>query len=200
MARPAERSGRLQGIQLWVALPDADRRAEPWFTHHADLPIVALGTATARVIMGSYGGATSDADVYTRLMAAEVTIPVGHDVRLPLEPSFEHGILALSGGLTVDGTEVPRGSMMVFDPGRPEAVVTAPAGGRVLLIGGEPFEEELVMWWNFVARSHEEIVKVREDWEAGRVFGEVRGYPGDRLAAPPMPSVRLRPRPRMRPE
>ena len=67
-------------------------------------------------------------------------------------------------------------------------------GARLFLIGGEPFEEELVMWWNFVARSHEEIVEARADWAAGRRFGEVHGYAGERLPAPEMPIVRLKPR------
>jgi redox-sensitive bicupin YhaK (pirin superfamily) len=196
---PADRSGRLHGVQLWVALPDSDRHVEPWFSHHADLPIVELGSATVRVVMGGYAGATSDAGTYTPLVAAEVAIAPGHDVRLPLDVSFEHGVLALSEGLTVGGTDVPRGSVIVFDPGRTEVDIAAAGAGQALLIGGEPFEEELVMWWNFVGRSHDEIVKAREDWTAGSAFGEVRGYAGDRLAAPPMPGTRLRPRPRLRP-
>ena len=123
---------------------------------------------------------------------------IGEDIALALDPSFEHGVLALTDGLTVDGSAVPRGSMIVFDAGRGEVRVTTSGPGQALLIGGTPFEEELVMWWNFVGRSHDEIVQAREDWEAGRGFGEVHGYAGDRLAAPPMPGTRLRPRPRMR--
>lgn len=196
---PAERSARLHGVQLWVALPGADRHIEPWFTHHADLPIVEFGAATIRVVMGSYAGAMSDAVTYTPLFGAEIAIAAEQDVRLPLDSTFEHGVLALSDGLTVDGSVVPRGSMIVFDVGRTAVEVATSGPGQALLIGGEPFEEELVMWWNFVGRSHEEIVRAREDWEAGREFGEVRGYAGDRLAAPPMPGTRLRPRPRRRP-
>ena len=62
------------------------------------------------------------------------------------------------------------------------------AAARVLLIGGEPFGEEVLLWWNFVARTNAEIETARADWEAGRRFGEeVRGYPGARLAAPQLP-------------
>ncbi|HEX6232671.1 MAG TPA: pirin family protein [Jiangellaceae bacterium] len=197
---PAERSGRLHGIQLWVALPDEHRQIQPWFTHRADLPVVAVGAATVRVVMGAYAGAASSAVAYTPLVAAEAAIAADQEVQLPLDPSFEHGVLALSDGLTVDGSAVPRGSMIVFDVGRTEFNVATAGPGQALLIGGEPFQEELVMWWNFVARSHEEIVQAREDWAASRGFGEVRGYAGDRLAAPPMPGTRLRPRPRVRPK
>jgi hypothetical protein len=196
---PAERSDRLHGIQLWVALPHQHRHIEPWFTHHADLPVVDVGAATVRVVMGTCEGAASSAVTYTPLVAAEVAIAADQNVRLPLDSSFENGVLALSDGLTVDGSVVPRGSMIVFDIGRTAVDVATSGPGHALLIGGEPFEEELVMWWNFVGRSHEEIVQAREDWAAGRQFGEVRGYAGDRLAAPPMPGTRLRPRPRRRP-
>ena len=195
---PAERSARLHGVQLWVALPDEHRRVDPWFAHHADLPVVGVEAATVTVVMGEYAGATSKAVTYTPLVAAEVSIAADQDATLPLDASFEHGVLALSAGLTVDGSSVPRGSMIAFDAGRAEVRIATSGPGRALLIGGAPFEEELVMWWNFVGRSHDEIVRARQDWEAGRGFGEVHGYAGDRLAAPPMPGTRLRPRPRTR--
>ena len=79
-------------------------------------------------------------------------------------------------------------------------VINAGAGNaRVLLLGGTPFTEELVMWWNFIGRSHEEIVDFRERWNAeDPQFGRVEGYDGDRLLAPPMPNTRLKSRPRHR--
>jgi hypothetical protein len=70
---------------------------------------------------------------------------------------------------------------------------------RVLLLGGEPFEEHLVMWWNFIGRSHEEVVRARTEWmtTTGR-FGRVEGFDGDALPAPEMPATRLRARGRRR--
>jgi hypothetical protein len=53
------------------------------------------------------------------------------------------------------------------------------------------------MWWNFIGRTHEEIAGYREDWEAGSArFGQVEGYDGQvqRLAAPPLPTARMKPR------
>ncbi|MFW6091544.1 MAG: pirin family protein [Actinomycetota bacterium] len=189
----------LHGVQLWVALPDGDRHGEPWFAHHADLPRVSLDGADARVIMGTFAGTASPATAFTPIVGADIVIDADARPSLPIDSAFEHGVLALSDGLTVDGTDVPRGAMLVLEPGRVELSLKASAGpGRALLIGGEPFEEELVMWWNFVGRTHEEIAGARADWEAGRRFGEVRGYDGDRLAAPPLPAARLRSRPRRR--
>ncbi len=65
---------------------------------------------------------------------------------------------------------------------------------RVLVLGGTPFCEELVMWWNFVGRSHDDIVTYRKLWQDGADrFGAVRGYQGSvtRLPAPPLPTTRL---------
>jgi hypothetical protein len=83
--------------------------------------------------------------------------------------------------------------------GRAELALRAADTARLLLIGGEPFDEHIVMWWNFVGRDHEDIAAARAEWmaEADR-FGVVHGYPGNRLPAPAMPNTRLKPRGRER--
>jgi hypothetical protein len=69
----------------------------------------------------------------------------------------------------------------------------------LLLLGGEPFEERLVMWWNFVGRSGEEITRYTEQWaDRDERFGEVVGYDGPRQDAPPLPPLPLKPRGRTR--
>lgn len=196
---PVDRPPVLHGVQLWVALPDRDRHVEPEFAHHSDLPVVSVDGAQARVIMGVFDGVSSPARAFTPIVGADIALDPSARPSLPIDSAFEHGVLALSDGLTVDGTYVPRGAMLVTEPGRVEMALRASASpGRALLIGGEPFAEELVMWWNFVGRTHEEIVDARADWEAGRRFGEVRGYDEDRLPAPPLPAARLRSRSRPR--
>ena len=113
---------------------------------------------------------------------------------LPLRPDFEYAVAAASGAAIVAGVNVEPGTLLYLGDGRSAVSIESKPGARLFLLGGEPFEEELVMWWNFVARSHEEIVEAREDWAAERRFGVVHGYAGDRLEAPPMPTVRLKPR------
>jgi redox-sensitive bicupin YhaK (pirin superfamily) len=104
--------------------------------------------------------------------------------------------LALTGTAEVDGVPLTPGSLLYLGSGRSDLALGSAAGARLFLLGGEPFEDSLVMWWNFVAHSHEEIVEAREDWMAGRRFGTVHGYPGDRLPAPAMPTTRLKSRDR----
>jgi quercetin 2,3-dioxygenase len=109
-------------------------------------------------------------------------------------------VLALSDDLVVDGTPVERAHLAPLPPGRSVLrLSTGHAAGRLLLLGGEPFDEELLMWWNFVARSHDEIVEAREEWTAAVAgaptrFGQVSGYDGAALPAPAVPTSRLRPR------
>ena len=195
---PAVHGGVLHGVQLWVALPAAHRDVAPAFDHHADLPVISGAGLTATVLMGELAGAASPARCYTPLVGAEITLAPGTDAGLPLRPDFEYAVLCVDGTATVAGTDLKPGPLLYLGEGRSDVRLAADAGARLMLIGGEPFDERIVMWWNFVARDHDEIVEARADWAAGIRFGEVHGYDGAPLAAPPMPITRLVPRGRMR--
>jgi quercetin 2,3-dioxygenase len=195
---PAVHSGVLHGVQLWVALPGPDRDVAPAFDHHGDLPVLSDGGLTATVLMGSMAGAVSPARCYTPLVGAELALAAGADARLPLRPDFEYAVLALDGAATVAGTTLKPGPLLYLGEGRTSLAVAAASEARLLLLGGEPFAERLVMWWNCVARDHDEIVAARAGWAAGSGFGEVHGYDGPAMPAPALPITRLLPRGRVR--
>ncbi|WP_031086211.1 pirin family protein [Streptomyces sp. NRRL WC-3549] len=195
---PKPHAGFLHGAQLWVALPDAHRNVEPHFQHHADLPAVTAPGLTATVILGELDGARSPGTAYTPIVGADLALTRGADARLPLGPDFEYAVLSMSGEAEVDGVPVLPGSMLYLGCGRTELPLRAESDAGLMLLGGEPFEEEIVMWWNFVGRSHEEIAQARADWMASDRFGEVEGYDGGRLPAPQLPPVALKPRGRVR--
>ncbi|WP_103532925.1 pirin family protein [Streptomyces sp. SM11] len=195
---PKEHARLLHGAQLWVALPEAHRKVEPHFQHHADLPVVTAPGLAATVIMGELDGVASPGTAYTPIVGADVTLTGGAEARLPLDPDFEYAVLSMSGEAQVDGVPVLPGSMLYLGCGRTELPLRAVSDAGLMLLGGEPFEEELVMFWNFIARSGEEIVQARNDWEKGSRFGEVRGYDGARLPAPELPTSPLKPRGRVR--
>jgi redox-sensitive bicupin YhaK (pirin superfamily) len=195
---PRDRPSVLHGVQLWVALPDGHRMVEPGFEH---LPVPATPTDTGvavRVLVGELDGVGSAATVYSPLLGAEVGIDGGARTRLPLRPDFEYAALTLSGIVHVDGVDLAPGTLLYLGRDRRGGTLRSDRPGRVLLLGGEPFDEQIVMWWNFVGRSHDEIVQARQDWMAGDRFGTVRGYDGDPLPAPPMPTATLKPRGRHR--
>ncbi|WP_217231662.1 pirin family protein [Streptomyces anulatus] len=195
---PKKHARLLHGAQLWVALPEAHRSIEPHFQHHTDLPVVTAPGVTATVILGELDGAVSPGTSYTPIVGADVTLAGGAEARLPLDPDFEYAVLSMSGEAEVDGVRVLPGSMLYLGCGRTELPLRGVSDAGLMLLGGEPFEEELVMFWNFIARSGEEIVQAREDWEKGSRFGEVKGYDGARLSAPELPKTPLKPRGRVR--
>ncbi|WP_121188429.1 pirin family protein [Nocardiopsis sp. Huas11] len=195
----------LHGAQLWVALPEADREGAPRFEHHADLPVWRAPGARVTVIAGEAGGHRSPARVHTPLMGAEVVLSAGARFEFPLDPAFEHGVLALDAPVHVLGHRVEAGSLLYLDPGRTGIGLHTDQDAHLLVIGGEPFAEDLVMWWNLVGRDHDEIVAARTAWEADRDapgaaprFAPVTGDEGPPLPAPVLPNARLRARPRHR--
>ncbi|MDF6066418.1 pirin family protein [Streptomyces sp. NPDC053741] len=188
----------LHGAQLWVALPGSDRHVEPRFEHHTGLPAVTAPGLTATVILGELDGAASPGTAYTPIVGADLTLTAGAEARLPLDPDFEYAVLSMSGEAEIDGVPVLPGSMLYLGCGRTELPLRAASDAGLMLLGGEPFAEEIVMWWNFVGRSHEEIEQARQDWMEGPRFGEVKGYDGGRLPAPELPPVALKPRGRVR--
>jgi redox-sensitive bicupin YhaK (pirin superfamily) len=189
----------LHGAQLWVALPDVTRDTAPAFEHHATLPGFDSDGVRATVLMGGFGGQTSPGTAHTPIVGVDLDLAAGADVELPLEPDFEHALLGASGGADVEGAPLAHGAMVYLGTGRRTVRVRTEAPARLLLLGGEPFEEQLVMWWNFVGRSGEEIVEYAERWNAeDERFGAVEGYEGDRLLAPALPPVPLKARGRVR--
>ncbi|MFH8667820.1 pirin family protein [Streptomyces anulatus] len=195
---PKEHARLLHGAQLWVALPEAHRTIEPHFQHHTDLPVVTAPGVTATVILGELDGAASPGTSYTPIVGADVTLAGGAEARLPLDPDFEYAVLSMSGEAEVDGVRVLPGSMLYLGCGRAELPLRGVSDAGLMLLGGEPFEEELVMFWNWIGRSHEEIVQAREDWMNGTRFGEVKGYDGLPIPAPELPATQLKARGRVR--
>jgi quercetin 2,3-dioxygenase len=204
---PEDAPERLHGVQLWVCLPDDVRDRTPAdFTHLADLPSYSEGGVTLKVLVGELAGESSPAPTFSPLVAAEVRLQPGARASVPLDVAFEHGVLAVQGEVVVDGESLAANEMVYLGAGREGLDLSVPESTEesvLMLLGGEPFEEEIVMWWNFIGRSHDEVVQQREDWNGEGMawtpsrYGEVTGFAGDRLLAPPMPNIRLRSRGRM---
>ncbi|MGI5181881.1 pirin family protein [Dactylosporangium sp. CA-152071] len=195
---PTEKPPLLHGVQLWVALPDGARWQEPRFEHLEDLPVAEAAGVRMTVAVGSLGGVTSPAVVHSELVGAEVRLDAGTPAEIAIDQTYEHGVVVTDGGARVEGVDVPPGSLLHLPEGRSSLRLASEGGARLFLVGGVPLDEDLVMWWNFVARSHEEIVEARDEWQAGSSrFGVVPGGQ-EPLPAPALPTTRLLPRPRAR--
>ncbi|MFD9003663.1 pirin family protein [Streptomyces sp. NPDC059582] len=185
----------LHGVQLWVALPDRCRDTGPDF-HHYVPRTTPLDGGDVKVFLGSLAGDTSPVTTFTPLLGAELRLDPGATVTLAVDPAFEHGLLVISGDVSLAGTRLIPPHLGYLPFGRDALTVTnhSDAPAVAMLLGGPPFGEEILMWWNFVGRTQEDIEKAREDWMNGTRFGEVIGYPGDPLPAPALPRVPMKPR------
>lgn len=186
----------LHGVQLWVALPERHRHAERDFRHYAPGSVHVDG-ADIRVFLGRLAGEVSPVPTFTPLLGAEILLRPGASVTLATDPEFEHGLLVDSGGVRMDGTLLQAAELGYRDTGSSTLTLTneTDAGARLVLLGGPPFGEQIVMWWNFVGRSHDDIVEAREAWQAASDrFGEVDGFDGYRIPAPALPNATITPR------
>jgi quercetin 2,3-dioxygenase len=183
---PPANSGLLNGVQLWTALPQAQRNLNPAFQQVEEVPFVELRGGSARVFAGTLADTTSPAQFYSDIIGAELSLHPAAGLSLPLNPAREHALLLLAGDLEMEGEPLSRQSLAYLGPSRTAVDFHSREGARLLLIGGEPFPEAILMWWNFVARTPEEMMEARRRWEQGEGFGEVKAYKGQRLNAPPL--------------
>jgi quercetin 2,3-dioxygenase len=181
---PKTNSGVVDGVQLWVALPRDLRNIAPMFHHHASLPVLDVAAGTVTVIAGTLLEHTSPAQMFSPIVGAELGFRVTEPLVLPVRRDFEHAVFVLRGDVQFNNQPLEGATLHYLGTGREELRFTGTPDSRVLLLGGEPFTDPVLMWWNFVGTTHEEIAEAREDWMQHRRFGEVKAYRGDRLPAP----------------
>jgi redox-sensitive bicupin YhaK (pirin superfamily) len=187
--------GTVHAAQLWIALPDTQRHGEPAFVHHAALPVAHTDGFRATVLAGRAFDQRSPVQLHSELVGVDLTAERAARTRVDLEPGFEHALLCLRGAAGVDGESIEPGTLLYAAPGRVQVELRCDAAAQLLLIGGTPFNEPLLMWWNFVARSADEIQRAAADWNAGRHFGAVPGTQLARVPAPDASGLRLKARP-----
>jgi redox-sensitive bicupin YhaK (pirin superfamily) len=191
----------IHGVQLWVAQPESTRHGPAAFEHHGDLPQLDLPSGRAVVLVGSVDGVTSPAVHHTPLVGIDLEIRSG-SATVPLDPTFEHCLVVLSGAVALGGhpgtgarsgagdQSVVPGSLAYLGLGRDELTLGAEGPARVLVLGGEPFESAIQMWWNFVGRTRDEMADAVADWNAASDrFGDT----GSAMARIPAPATPWRP-------
>jgi redox-sensitive bicupin YhaK (pirin superfamily) len=160
---PGVTSGQLHGVQLWVALPSLTRDGQPAFEHHAEMAKFELANGEGTVLMGSVASATSSARRDSDLVGVELKLKRGENV-VPLDRGYEYAMVVTLGSLHVEGSLIAPGHLAYLGGGRDEVRLSTSEDAVAMLLGGAPFEESIVMWWNFVARTQDEISKAYESW------------------------------------
>ena len=181
---PPRNSGKLHGLQLWVALPESERQRQPSFDHYTDLPVLEPGGGRVQLFVGELAGQHSPARTFSPIVGAELKLGANAHMRLALDSVWEHALVIIEGELALEGKQLYPGALHYLGTQRSGVELSAKNAARAVLIGGAPFGESIIIWWNFVARTAQEIQAAREDWEQHQRFGEVRAYKGERLKAP----------------
>jgi quercetin 2,3-dioxygenase len=177
--------GTLHGIQLWAAQPEATRQGAAAFEHHASLPTAELGHTRLSVLVGAFAGVESPARRDTPLVGVDAEMRAGATT-WPLRAEFEYALIVLAGAIELGQQVIEPGQLAYLGQGRDELHLKVRETTRALLLGGEPFDEPLLMWWNFVARTREEIETANAQWQAGDArFGRVASALA-RITAPPL--------------
>lgn len=174
---------KLDGLQLWVALPLAHEDTEPTFHHHtrASLPMHERDGARIRVLAGTAYGETSPVRTHSPLFYVDVMMSAGCPLNVPREHE-ERALYVVKGAVHCGAEKAEAGRMLVFTPGR-DVTLRAESDARVVLIGGAPIDAPRHIWWNFVSSSKERIEEAKRAWKDGR-FPKV---PGDEHEFSPLP-------------
>ena len=182
---------RLHAIQLWVALPEAAINIAPKFEHQNSLPSIDLPNGHAVVLAGEFMSVVAPTTTHSPLVGVELKLDVGvHEIAL--NPNFEHGFVLASGSATVGDESLETSDLSYVEAGRTSIEVTVDEPSILMLIGGQPFGEKILMWWNFIGRTHEDIVRSRAEWnERAERFGEFEDRIGGWIPAPELPNLRL---------
>ena len=194
----------LHAVQLWVALPKDSINTAPQFEHQANLPKFQVptssgGQAQVTVLAGELAKVLAPTKTFSPLMGAELRIAAGESVTLKLNSEFEYGFMPAEGSITIGDETAPTSSVIYRAAGENEITIRADQDAIILMLGGKPFGEKILMWWNFIGRSNEEIVQARNDWNNraelnNQRFTDFEDSIGGWIPAPEMPNVTLQPR------
>lgn len=185
---------RVHAVQLWIALPPR-REIAPDFEYHAQLPQWSEGGASFVLTTGSFAGRTAPTGQYSPLLGVDVRFSEAQTWRFPVRPHWEYGILVIDGEAQVGGMKFAANEMAVWSDSDGFAEIRAAAGTHIMLLGGEPLAEQVLMWWNFVAYSRDDLAQAVADWNGGHPrFGtiDLRGTGLQRIDAPDLPQTAVR--------
>ncbi len=188
--RPPELQGqayRQHGLQLWVALPEAQEEVAPSFQHLAApaLPELALPSARVRVLVGQAHGALSPVQTLSPTLFVDYQLQAGAALPLPgVAEAAERALYVPEGGALLQLDDGPLQAiaaqqLVVLPAGARATLHAGDQPARVVLIGGAPLGQRH-LWWNFVSSRRERIEQAAAAWERdelGQVPGETERIP-----------------------
>ena len=179
-------------VQLWIALPKEQRLMPPRFQHYPVLPKRVDQGLKITVLAGDWMDQHAPTEVHSPLVGVDMENEAPTSATLGLRPDFEYGVLSLYGDLQVNGESVQANELIYLPASGTQLHVQCGANTRFVLLGGEPYEGGVIIWWNFVGHSQEEIEGFLADWKRGEGFGAPVASKLPPLEAPSLEGVKLR--------
>lgn len=184
----------MHAAQLWIALPESRRHGPADFANYADIPEFTANGVTVKVLAGELAGHRSPAEIYSPLIGADFssTDDAGA-IGIDLQPGFEYGFMLLYGLAEIGNESVQTGELLYLAPGAEALQIRLDANSRLLMVGGEPIDPPLI-WWNFVAKTQDELMQAIQDWNerTSRFPPPVPGSNAPELKAPAIESIRIK--------
>lgn len=176
------RGNRLEGLQLWLALPAADEETEPAFHHYPaeQIPETDVDGVTVRLLIGEAYGVRSPVKMFASTLYAEATLQAGQQLLLP-QGVAERAVYVTAGKLSAMDGPIDAHSMALLSA-EPDIAVKAEQDSRIAIIGGDPVGPRHI-WWNFVSSRQARIEQAKHEWRTGQ-FAKV---PGDEQEFIPLP-------------
>ena len=182
------------GVQLWVALPKQSLDIDPFFEHIEQLPRLEMQGLRATVLVGEFMGHAAMAKTFSPLLGVELVLEPGTH-KIPVDAGMEHGLMLVAGDVVVAGQGMETSSLHYFEVGEAELEIIVSKTATMMLLGGEPLQEKILMWWNFIGRTHEDIATARSQWNKREArFGSFEDNVGGWIPAPDLPNIHLKPR------
>lgn len=165
---PEQEDGLLQGFQLWVNLPAAQKMSAPGYQDipASKVPEVALPGGKIRVLAGQFdntrGPVTTQAvaplflDLHLR----------GDEVLVPVADGHTAFLYCYEDSVHVAGKPVTQGELAILEQ---QGDVQIEGTGRAILVAGAPLGEPVVQHGPFVMNTAEEIREAIADFRAGRL-------------------------------
>lgn len=168
----------LHGLQIWVALPKHLEEMQPEF-HHVeakDIPSWQDNGVGYKLIAGELFGKKSPVPVYSKLYMLELKCE--QDAVLDFSGILfgESGLYILEGQVENQGHSYAEKQILITKDAELCSFVMK-AGTTVYIFGGEPFQEERFIYWNFVATDKQKIEEAKQRW-MNHEFAEVPGDDG----------------------
>jgi redox-sensitive bicupin YhaK (pirin superfamily) len=172
---PEQQDGLMEGFQLWLNLPAADKMRPPWYRDFtaADLPGFQTDAGVRVVVIAgrSHGVEGAVVRAVTEPLYLDLEMPSGSSFRQALAPSRNAFVYVYRGAIEIEGTPVPAGRMAILtNAAEADGVaIRATDDARALLIAGEPLRESIVQYGPFVMNTTDQIRQAVADFQAGRL-------------------------------